>query len=99
MQTTHRSPSKRAQRVSHFAHVWVSLALIAVMPLAHAINGSQHFTVGISWNATNRLTLGFDFQRIYFGSIGAIDPARCFGGKDGSGFGGNNQSVHKFGAI
>lgn len=77
------------------------------------LNSPAHYTVGISWDATPRLTLGFDFQQILFGSIdaisnpgptmaelgGAMVASRRFGGTKGIGFGWTNQKVYKIGAI
>ena len=77
------------------------------------LDSPSHFTVGIAWEATPKLTLGFDFQRILFGDVGTIGntgptpaeiagnitPARRLGGAEGIGFGWNNQSVYKVGAI
>ncbi|MFT4562397.1 MAG: long-chain fatty acid transport protein [Gammaproteobacteria bacterium] len=71
-----------------------------------------HWTIGGAWDATEKLTLVFDYQRILFGSIdalsnpgptaaelgGAITAARRLGGSHGIGFGWNDQSVFKFGA-
>ncbi|MGH8595781.1 MAG: OmpP1/FadL family transporter, partial [Gammaproteobacteria bacterium] len=77
------------------------------------LDSPAHYTVGVSWEATPKLTLGFDFQRILFGDVdtignpgptaaelmGVIEPARRLGGAEGSGFGWNNVSVYKVGAI
>lgn len=71
-----------------------------------------HWTVGVSWDATERLSLAFDFQRILWDSIdalsnpgptsaeilGVIAPARMLGAQGGIGFGWIDQSVFKFGA-
>lgn len=77
-----------------------------------AMDAPPHWTIGVSWDATQRLTLVFDFQRILFDSIdaisnpgptaaelaGTITPDRLLGGKHGIGFGWKDQSVFKFGA-
>jgi long-chain fatty acid transport protein len=77
------------------------------------LNSPAHYTVGLSWDATPRLTLGFDFQEVLFGTIdnigdrgptalelaGQIRPERRLGGSDGIGFGWNNLSIVKLGAI
>lgn len=77
------------------------------------LDAPAHFTVGISWQTTAKLTLAFDYQRIFFGSIdtignpgptaaelaGAIAPSRLLGGADGIGFGWNDVSVFKFAAV
>ena len=77
------------------------------------LNSPPHYTVGFAWNATPALTLAFDYQRILFASVatignpgptaaelaGAIAPERLLGGKNGIGFGWNDLSVYKVGAI
>ena len=78
-----------------------------------SFNGPSHFAVGFAWDVSPKLTVGFDFQRILFAEIGTIGnpgptlaeltgniaPARRLGGAEGIGFGWNNQSVYKIGAI
>ncbi len=77
------------------------------------LNSPAHYTLGLSWDATARLTLGFDFQEVLFGTIenignpgpsalevgGVIDPSRLLGGSNGIGFGWHNLGVFKFGAV
>lgn len=77
------------------------------------LDSPAHFTVGLAWEATDRLTLAFDYQRIFYGSIdtignpgptaaelaGNITPARLLGGPDGIGFGWNDVSVYKIAAV
>ena len=76
------------------------------------MDAPPHWTVGFAWDATQQLTLVFDFQRILFGSIdalsnpgpsaaeltGIISPDRRLGASNGIGFGWNDQSVFKLGA-
>ena len=75
------------------------------------MDAPPHWSIGVSWKATQRLTLVFDYQRILWDSIdaisnpgptaaelaGAITPERLFGADDGVGFGWIDQSVFKFG--
>ncbi len=77
------------------------------------LDSPAHYTVGISWNATPKLSVAFDYQRIFFGSVdtignpgptaaellGDITPSRLLGGKNGIGFGWNDLSVYKIGAV
>lgn len=77
------------------------------------LDAPAHYTVGLSWEASPRLTLAFDYQRILYGSIGTIGnpgptaaelagniaPSRLLGGADGIGFGWNDVSVYKFAAV
>ena len=77
------------------------------------LDSPPNYTVGMAWDATPKLTLGFDFQRILFAEIGTIGnsgpsaaevagdiaPSRRLGGADGIGFGWNNLSAYKVGAI
>lgn len=80
-------------------------------------NGSMdtpaHYAVGFSWAATRALTVGFDFQRLFFGDIetlananptaaelaGVITPERRLGAHNGIGFGFTHEYVYKLGAI
>lgn len=78
-----------------------------------SFNSPSHYALGFSWNATPKLTVGFDFQRILFAEIGTIGnpgpspaelagniaPSRLLGGAEGIGFGWRNQSIYKVGAI
>lgn len=82
-----------------------------------ADNGSMeapsHWTVGLAYALTERLTLVFDYQQIAFNSIGAlsnpgptavellgmITPERRLGADDGIGFGWTDESVFKIGAA
>ena len=77
------------------------------------LDAPANYTVGLSWDATSKLTLGFDFQRILYASVdtignrgpsaaelaGNIVASRRLGGSDGIGFGWNDLSVYKVGAI
>jgi long-chain fatty acid transport protein len=78
-----------------------------------SMEAPSHWTAGVAWDATERVTLVFDFQRIHFNSIGAlsnpgptavellgmITPQRRLGADDGIGFGWIDQSVFKLGAV
>jgi len=77
-----------------------------------AFDAPPHWTVGLAWDATQRLTMVFDFQRILWESVdaisnpgptaaeltGVITQARLLGGSDGIGFGWIDQSIFKLGA-
>lgn len=77
------------------------------------LNSPAHYTLGLSWDATSRLTLGVDFQEILFDSIenignpgptvaelaGALTPERRLGGSNGIGFGWHDLRIVKLGAI
>ena len=76
------------------------------------MDAPPHWTIGLAWDATQRVTLVFDYQRILFGSIdaisnpgpsaaelaGTITPDPLLGARNGIGFGWNDQHVFKFGA-
>lgn len=75
------------------------------------MDAPPHWSVGVSWDATQQLTFVFDYQRILFDSIdaisnpgptamelaGIITSDRRFGAKNGIGFGWIDQSVYKLG--
>jgi long-chain fatty acid transport protein len=77
------------------------------------LDGPPHYTVGFAWDIDPRLTIGFDFHQIQFGTIdavgnpgptaaeiaGVISNDRRLGGSNGIGFGWSNQSVYKAGFI
>ena len=77
------------------------------------LDSPPHFTLGLSWEASAALTVGFDYQRILFAAVdtignrgpsaaelaGQITPARRLGGVAGLGFGWRDLSVYKAGAI
>ena len=72
-----------------------------------------HWTIGCGWDATPRLHILFDFQRILWDSIdalsnpgptsaelaGVIEADRRLGGSEGIGFGWIDQSVFKLGVV
>ncbi len=77
-----------------------------------SFDAPPQWSVGVSWDATPKLTLAADFQRILFGDIdalanpgptpaeiaGIIGAGRRLGADDGIGFGWIDQSVFKLGA-
>ncbi|MGE0860284.1 MAG: OmpP1/FadL family transporter [Gammaproteobacteria bacterium] len=77
------------------------------------LNSPAHYTLGLSWDATPRLTFGVDFQEVLFGTIenignpgptarelaGALHPDRRLGGDDGIGFGWRDLQIVKLGAV
>ena len=72
-----------------------------------------HFTVGLAQKLLPTLTIAFDYQKIFFGDVGAlgnpaptaaeflgvITPERRFGGSKGIGFGWRNQDVYRLGLL
>lgn len=76
-------------------------------------NAPPHWTVGLSWNPIQSLTVMFDFRRILFDSSepvsnpgptaaelsGVISSDRLLGAGDGIGFGWRNQSIFNLGVI
>lgn len=78
-----------------------------------SMEAPSHWTVGLAYRVSPRLSLVFDYQRIAFGSIGAlanpgptaaelsgvITPQRRLGADDGIGFGWTDESVFKLGAV
>ena len=77
------------------------------------LDSPANFTVGLSWDISSALTVGFDYQRILYADVdtignngptaaefaGNIAAARRLGGAKGLGFGWDNLSVYKIGAI
>jgi long-chain fatty acid transport protein len=75
------------------------------------LDAPPQWTIGLAWDASEKLTFAFDFQRILWDSVdsisnpgptaselaGIITPQRMLGGSDGIGFGWRDQSVFKLG--
>jgi len=92
---------------------WESTKYNGLLARGGTMNAPAHWTVGVSWDASEQLTFVFDFQRILFNSIntvgnpgpttaellGAITPARLLGADGSIGFGWTNQSVFKVGTV
>lgn len=66
----------------------------------------ENYGVGVAWKATPGLTLAADVQRINYGDVASVgNPINCLftgcqlGGDNGAGFGWQNTTVYKIGAM
>ncbi|MGD9255287.1 MAG: outer membrane protein transport protein [Chromatiales bacterium] len=63
----------------------------------------QNYGIGIAIKATDRLDIAMDIMRIDYGSVGAIGNSpnvqKPFGADDGPGFGWDDQTIFKIGAV
>ncbi|MGD8557763.1 MAG: outer membrane protein transport protein, partial [Chromatiales bacterium] len=64
----------------------------------------QNYGIGIAIKATNRLDIAMDIMRIDYSTVNAIgnspnNPTKRFGDDDGPGFGWEDQTIFKIGAV
>ena len=84
-----------------------------LFPDGGSFDSPPHYTIGVAWDIDERLTLGFDYQRVIYEmtaafanpgptpaeAAGIITSDRRLGGSNGMGFGWTNQSIYKLGVI
>ena len=84
-----------------------------LFPNGGELDAPSHYGVGISWDVTEKFTLGVDVHQIQYATVaafgnhgpklseftGGFANERLYGGDDGVGFGWDNQTVYKAGGI